>query len=909
MKRKNKSYLKFFFHAIILLFFGRNIQAQETVFQWPDVVNDIVQDQNGHIYLVTSNSICEFEGQDLSDNCIEFSEFVAHGIVISDNEFITANENRIAYYKNGFLVMEDELSDLITCLAWTKNTLFVGTASEGLYCYAAHNPVRTKVADILDVAINDLDVSDSNLLIALDDGVGILNESHDGGYIHVDIQPGLITQIAAANADFFYAFSHFGQVYRINTTGKIELEKRILSKAIEEASYSLGELYLISSDSVFQMDEGLNIKPILSGTFNAVFVYQNLLFLAQDNRLLQYDITQHDITTVKDNFAVFIESENKVWVGGKGEVSCVDEDDNVIQKIILSPGSVDVKVTTLLVTENRLFVGTLGDGIYVFSKDGIMLNHLLVNGEENRKNVLQIDLVDGKLWVAYLTGLLTLNLENYALVDDYEAFLGKQYLYCFLPVSGTEFFVGTSGKGIMHFENGEVNTLLEGKTVYTLERHEGALIAGTENSGVYSILLDSNQYGVGKKISILNEALAITSFGDNLLIAAENTNEICHVLEGENYHLPNATLHNLNINACAQSDRFIYLGYINGIKRLNKKRLEKLGSLSIQIREKRVFDNLVDGTSGEFDHTQNTFTFKYHTQNFYQSQNTYYKYRLIGVDSSWQLSSQTVTNYYNLGSGSYSFQVAAGIGTEFNPANFERFDFVIKKPFWETVWFWIFVIIVLASSIFGIVKYREKKLVQTEKEKQARLKFEFDSLKNQIDPHFLFNSLNSLIGLIEENPSLATASVEHLADLYRNVLKFQLIDHIPVATELEIAFQYFHINSIRYHDLLALELDKNSNHEGFVIPMCCQFLIENAIKHNVISKTNVLTIKIYVESDYLVVENNKTLKKVQRTVSGLGLLNLKQRYQFITSKPVIIQDESDKFTVKLPIVYDKLNHS
>lgn len=885
------------------------LRAQEIVFPWSDDIHDILQDQNGHVYLTTSNGICEFEGQDLSDNCFEFPQICAHVIVISDDEFITANENQITYYRNGLPVLEDQLSDLITCLAWTKNTLFVGTASLGLYCYRAHNPIRDKVAEISDVAINDLDVLDGSIIVALDDGVGILNLSKNGGYTHVEMQPGLITQLAATDANFFYAFSHFGHVYCINKRGEIEMEKRFFLGSVRQASYSLGDLYIITEDSVYQMDERLNLKPFLSGNYTAVLAYQSLLFLAQDNRLLQYDITQHDISTVKDNFTVFIEAEDKIWVGGKGEVTCLDDEDSVIQRITLSSGLLDIKITSLLVTETRLFVGTLGDGIYVFSKDGMRLDHLLANGEENRKNVLQINLVDGKLWVAYLTGLLTLKLENYDLIDDYEAYLGKQYLYCFLPVSSTEFFAGTAGKGVMHFKNGTVNTLLSGKTVYTVERHKGGLIAGTENAGVYSILLDTGHYGVERRISTLNEALAITSFGDNLLISAENINEICRISEDENYQLPNAKLHNLNINASAQSERFIYLGYANGMNRLNKKRLEKLGSLPIQIREKRVFNNLLEGTFGEFDHTQNTFTFRYHTQSFYQSQNTYYKYRLIGIDSSWQLSSQAVANYYNLPSGSYSFQVAAGIGTEFKPINFERYDFVIKRPFWKSIWFWVMIVIVFVSSIFGIVKYREKKLVQTEKEKQARLKFEFDSLKNQIDPHFLFNSLNSLIGLIEEDPATATVSVEHLADLYRNVLKFQLIDYIPVAEELEIAFQYFRINSMRYQDLLVLELDRNSKYEGFVIPMCCQFLIENAIKHNVVSKINILTIKIYVESGYLVIENNKTVKKEQRIVSGLGLLNLKQRYGFITNKPIMIQDESDKFIVKLPIVYDKPNHS
>ncbi|MFV8377884.1 2TM domain-containing protein [Flavobacterium sp. LB3R33] len=179
----------------------------------------------------------------------------------------------------------------------------------------------------------------------------------------------------------------------------------------------------------------------------------------------------------------------------------------------------------------------------------------------------------------------------------------------------------------------------------------------------------------------------------------------------------------------------------------------------------------------------------------------------------------------------------------------------------------------------------------------------FESLKNQIDPHFLFNSLNVLSSLIEENPDNAQRFTISLSKIYRYVLEQKDKELVSIEEELAFAKTYMNLLKMRFENSLFYELPTTAiNSEAKVVPLSLQLLLENTVKHNVVSEQRPLHIRIYVEGDYLAVQNDYQKKEVLQERQGVGLQNIVNRYGIITNRKVLIAQNEKTFTVKIPIL-------
>lgn len=184
----------------------------------------------------------------------------------------------------------------------------------------------------------------------------------------------------------------------------------------------------------------------------------------------------------------------------------------------------------------------------------------------------------------------------------------------------------------------------------------------------------------------------------------------------------------------------------------------------------------------------------------------------------------------------------------------------------------------------------------------------FESLKSQIDPHFLFNSLNVLTSLISENPSQAEKFTTKLSKVYRYVLEQRNKDLIPLSEELTFAKTYMELLGMRFEDAVQFNIPKTvSNQELKIVPLSLQLLLENAVKHNVVSPSKPLTISIYEDQDYLVIENNVNPKEAVGKSTKVGLQNIADRYGLITQKSVQIENNNKTFKVRIPLLI-KMNN-
>lgn len=212
-------------------------------------------------------------------------------------------------------------------------------------------------------------------------------------------------------------------------------------------------------------------------------------------------------------------------------------------------------------------------------------------------------------------------------------------------------------------------------------------------------------------------------------------------------------------------------------------------------------------------------------------------------------------------------------------------------------------LISLSLYAFYFYKAYNENRVKEQKIIAGTANAKFESLKNQIDPHFLFNSLNVLSSLIEENPENAQRFTTSLSKIYRYVLEQKDKELVSVEEELAFAKTYMNLLKMRFENSLFYELpDTMINPEAKVVPLSLQLLLENTVKHNVVSEKRPLHIRIFIENGYLVVQNDFQKKEVLQDRKGVGLQNIINRYGIITNRKVLIGQNENTFTVKIPIL-------
>lgn len=219
----------------------------------------------------------------------------------------------------------------------------------------------------------------------------------------------------------------------------------------------------------------------------------------------------------------------------------------------------------------------------------------------------------------------------------------------------------------------------------------------------------------------------------------------------------------------------------------------------------------------------------------------------------------------------------------------------------------VFRINLFLHTINAIIYFNSKlknTMLEAERLKTISVESQFEALRNQINPHFLFNSLNVLTGIVHKDADLASDFIKQLANVYRYLLYNQENKTVSLRAEMEFIDAFIFLIKIRFDQQVVVNNDTGAvDQEAFRLPPASvQLLVENAIKHNVTSRKQPLHIDIYVENDFLVVQNDLQRKPHSSTPGGLGLNNIRMRYQHLVKQEVEIIEDQECFTVKLPLM-------
>jgi len=241
---------------------------------------------------------------------------------------------------------------------------------------------------------------------------------------------------------------------------------------------------------------------------------------------------------------------------------------------------------------------------------------------------------------------------------------------------------------------------------------------------------------------------------------------------------------------------------------------------------------------------------------------------------------------------------------------------VFASLFWGIPWGELFfkniyenlvitILITLVASLFAFCVYFlnkwEELAAELEQRKNKALYAQIETLQNQIKPHFLFNNLNAVTSIIPKDPDTSIQFIHQLANVYRYILDHQKDEIVPLETEIAFAKSYFFLLKIRFANKLQLNWDI-SNTKGNIPPYVLQLLLENAVKHNIISKHKPLEITIERQGDTLLISNNLQVKPAEGASWGIGLNNIKERYEILSDQAIQVTQTPERFQVVLPVL-------
>ena len=187
--------------------------------------------------------------------------------------------------------------------------------------------------------------------------------------------------------------------------------------------------------------------------------------------------------------------------------------------------------------------------------------------------------------------------------------------------------------------------------------------------------------------------------------------------------------------------------------------------------------------------------------------------------------------------------------------------------------------------------------------KRESLMAQLNALKTQVNPHFLFNNLNTLCSIIPENPDQAVAFVQQLSKVYRHILEVKDEKSIPLKDEMAVLEAYAFLLKTRFGDNLEIDMQVDPKQmEDLIVPLSLQLLMENAIKHNIVSQDRPLKIIVKIIDGRLVVSNNLQKKNQIIESTGIGLTNIRNRYKLLTDKLILVTETLNDFTVSIPLI-------
>jgi ligand-binding sensor domain-containing protein len=497
------------------------------------------------------------------------------------------------------------------------------------------------------------------------------------------------------------------------------------------------------------------------------------------------------------------------------------------------------------------------------------------------------------------------------------------------------YWLGLNGNGLgyydpesgrtRYFRTSDSVMAIAGDLVTDIKEDKNGIIWVATHTGLSGIDMDNNKVQIFQRaqgmlsnstysieVDELNRIWVATSRGINLI----ETDRISISSFDTNDGLPTDEFWEHAGYSAHNGD--IIFPSVNGYVRFNPLRYQTrkaqllfyLSGVSVFNKPYKVDGNLADLQQLAFAASENYFTLSLTSLNYEHPGQSWYAYQLEGFDKDWVITRQPEAHYTNVPGGSYRFRYKASS----DPNNWdvpEKWLVIqIATPLYRQTWFLTTLLLLTASAAWYLYRRRKRKREEMlqlrsksqllEKEKALVM---YESLKQQLNPHFLFNSLSSLRSLIRANPQEAGQFLDGLSRTYRYILQSRDTETVSLGDELRFAETYLQLQLTRFPRGLEWRNQIPADlHSTRIVPVTIQNLMENAIKHNRIDPESPLRIEVLAEDNYLVVRNNIQKKEFVETSNRQGLRYLQTLYGYMTDQPLRIEETEQYFAIYIPLL-------
>lgn len=923
--------------------------------------NVIYQDLNGYLWIGTSEGAYKYNGNEyvlykLPKETIN-DDVTAIFQDQSKTIWIGYYNGAIATIKNGVIAIFDIEEGLpkkpITSILQDKNgTIWFTTAGEGVYYFLGNRLYNIN----LDDGLNDnyvytiIEDKAGKIWVGTDQGIAfcstVKNQKVTGSLKLINGLPDEIVRTLKCDSK--------GNIWiGMQDKGicKFDFLKNKIETTYNLSSWKYGQVndLLVSDNEIWIATEEngiVNYSFTNKGIPKAYTTYGNLKF-PKVNKIVQDDegniwmstnngiIRSHgnwltflsEIKNKKINFvhSIYCDSKNNlIFTPDQGLIiTSLNNNDTTLKSFTLTPVKNLIDIISIYEdTFGFYWIGTMGEGIFRLNAETGERIKIPGIGIENQ-NVLTIAGSGNTIWLGTFGGALKLHIKNGAdfkktefQFQNFEGkkVLGNYFIYSIFIDSKKRVWFGTDQKGITYLDNETFYSFdekngLRGNTVLDIVEDDNAQIwFSVQNGGLG--MYDGKQiknYGSEQGLRDLNVTALATS-KDKIIMIHRRGIDVLHIQSGKiDYYGTENNLADISpdINSVAKDkEGRIWFGTEKGIVIFNPNLENEPSGPKIVLNSVTLYelDKNVTGIH-DFSYNQNDIAFEYSGLWFTDPDRLKYQYKLENFNNNWIDTRDKRIIFTSLPPGKYTFRVRASLNKNFIINDVVSYNFTISKPFWDEFWFRFAALMVLLSLIFLYVKQRDKHTQLLERLKKEKIEFQFETLKSQVNPHFLFNSFNTLIAFIEKDKNIAVEYVENLSEYFRNLINYRDKDLITVEEELKLSYSYYFLQQKRFGSNLSIIIDIDKSKNNLLVPpLVVQILLENAIKHNAISIETPLIISITTVSEKLVIKNNINPKYTTEKSTGTGIKNVINRYELLTKEKVDIEKTDTDFIVSIPLI-------
>ena len=910
-------------------------------------VTFLFEDQQGFIWVGSEQNLYRFDG--ISYQIFNSSELAIHATcMFQDREgqyWIGTEQGFIYHFRSeevNLQLWEPEEGlpqSRITAIEQDNHGMtWIATYGEGVYVWQDQILYNFSEDDgLIDNDIYDLAVDGRGAVwVATDNGVNVCKYVNKKKHIErIDRSDGLIDEIVYElepdAKGMWMGFDVGGYCH-------YSFEKGMISHV--PANWSHGPVR--------------SIQPTVFGTLLIANDEGEIFFV--DPRI-NLKVTREEVSSTSQNATLLIDSEQNIWVGtdeeiylAAGNLRMINHSLGDIQALLEDADGTlwtgtrqglyqfkNDRFASFLPSKNiislyedayqNLWIGTFGDGVFVFNKDQTITRTF--NEREGLANgsVLSIAGNDEHIWLATLEGITEISIENNPVYQSSFSFANlnrtagfqANFIYRIFIDSEDVVWIATDGNGVLKLEGDSIISLMDqkilpAKTAYCFaEDRLSDLWIGTAEDGLF-------RYD-GENVSHFDQSDGLSS---NAILGIE--------IDGENRVM---AIHSTGIDLLDPDSRLVVrLGNAEGLKNLSPSlnssyrtsydkiwvggdnTLVQYSPISsfrprLVLDKVQSFDQLINqSSSGAFAWKNNFIQFDTKGLWYNDPEALSYRYRLEGNDPFWRESTYPLASYAGLAPGNYTFRIQPVLyGQSINDSELS-YSFKIIPPIWRRAWVIALFCIGMAVSLYYYQKHRESNIQRKADSRRAQVESQFELLKAQINPHFLFNSFNTLATIVEEDTNLAIEYIEKLSDYYRSIIQSRNKKVAPLKEEIETIRDYYYLLKKRFGENLLLDISV-PNDNGYLPLLSLQMLLENAIKHNTISKKHPLMISLTRDKDLLCMENNIQPKLTNTNSTHFGLQNLRNQYELLSTQEVSIINNGTSFSVIIPILKDSneyINH-